>query len=139
MRIKTTYGQLKVGDRFFYDFTNPECACRLKTDSGEITHFADGAVMYSPETWQYADEVWIDTEEAAGFEDYLTDIEEKLKQQAAETANLKECIQDARSLMEDYDGYETAKGLRELIDQVDTLLMTHKPMEWLSPEKAGEQ
>ena len=46
-----------------------------------------------------------------------------------EIANLKACIQDARSLLVDYDGHKTAKGLKTLIDQVDTLLMTHKPME----------
>ena len=116
MRIKTTYGQLKVGDRFFYDFTNPECACRLKTDSGEITHFADGAVMSTPERWEDEREVWIDAEE-------------KIKQQAAEIERLKACIQDARSLLVDYDGYETYEGLKKLIDQIDTLLMTHKPLE----------
>ena len=48
---------------------------------------------------------------------------------------LEACIQDARSLMIDYDGHKTAKGLRELIDQVDDLLMTHKPLE---RKKAGE-
>jgi len=71
---------------------------------------------------------------------YLLDPEvcDFLENQQAEIADLKICIEDARSLMEDYDGYETVKGLRELIDQVDDLLMTHKPMEWLSPEKAGE-
>jgi len=138
MRIKTTYGKLKVGDRFFYDSLSPEGACRLKTDSGEITHFADGAVMYSPENWYDENEVWIDIEEATSIETSPVDTEEKLKQQAAEIADLKECIQDARSLMEDYDGYETVKGLRELIDEVDELLMTHKPMERISSEKAGE-
>ena len=122
MRIKTTYGQLKTGDRFFYDSLSPEGACRIKTTSGRLTHFANGNELYSPETWRDADEVWIDTEE-------------KIEQQLTELANLRACIEDARSLLIDYDGYKTYKGLKKLIDQVDTLLMTHKPMEWL---KAGE-
>jgi len=128
MRIKTTYGQLRVRDRFFYDLNSPEDTCRLKTASGTLTHFADGHEMSTPETWLYTDEVWIDIEEAHGFENHPMGTGEKLKQQSAEIADLKACIQDARSLMEDYDGYETVKGLRELIDQVDDLLMTHKPV-----------
>ena len=116
MRIKTTYGKLQVGDRFFYDSLSPERACRIKTTSNQLTHFANGNELYSPETWRDADEVWIDTEE-------------KIEQQLTELANLRACIEDARSLLIDYDGYKTYKGLKKLIDQVDTLLMTHKPLE----------
>ena len=69
---------------------------------------------------------------------YLLDPEvcDFLENQQAEIADLKICSEDARSLMIDYDGYETAEGLKELTDQVDTLLMTHKPME---RKKAGER
>ena len=52
-----------------------------------------------------------------------------------EIANLKACIQDARSLLVDYDGYKTYEGLKILIEQVDFLLMTHEPLE---RKKAGE-
>ena len=116
MRIKTTYGQLKVGDRFFCSSHSPKGACRMKTTPRMFTQLVDEDEVYSSENWQDDEEVWIDAEE-------------KIKQQATEIADLKICIEDARSLMEDYDGYETVKGLRELIDQVDDLLMTHKPME----------
>ena len=51
---------------------------------------------------------------------------------------LEACIQDARSLMIDYDGHKTAEGLKTLINKVDMLLMTHKPLERISSEKAGE-
>ena len=72
---------------------------------------------------------------------YLLDPEvcDFLENQQAEIERLKACIQDARSLMVDYDGYKTYEGLKILIEQVDFLLMTHKPMERISSEKAGEQ
>ena len=135
MRIKTTYGQLNVGDRFFFYFDSPECIYRLKTASGEITHFADGGEMSDLDRWQDDDTVWVDIEEASSFESHPVDTEEKIEQQLTELANLRACIEDARSLLIDYDGYKTYKGLKKLIDQVDTLLMTHKP---LKRKKAGE-
>ena len=55
-----------------------------------------------------------------------------------EIVSLKACIQDARSLLVDYDGYETAEGLKTLIDQVDMILRTYKPMNRISIKKAGE-
>ena len=80
MRAKTTYGQLKVGDRFFHVYTDPKCICRLKTASGTLTHFADGSEMSTPEYWRDYDEVWID-------------IKDKLKQQATKIKHLKEVVQ----------------------------------------------
>jgi len=136
MRIKTTYSQLKVGDRFFYDLISPKSSCRIKTTSNQLTHFANGNELFSPETWRDADEVWIDIEEATSIETSPVDTEEKLKQQTAEIERLKACIQDARSLMVDYDGYKTYEGLKVLIEQVDFLLMTHEPLE---RKKAGER
>jgi len=49
-----------------------------------------------------------------------------IRQQAAEIERLKACIRDACYLDE---------GLKILLDQVDELLMTHKPLE---RKKAGE-
>ena len=49
-----------------------------------------------------------------------------VKNKDKEIANLKACIRDARYLNE---------GLKILLDQVDELLMTHKPLE---RKKAGE-
>ena len=49
-----------------------------------------------------------------------------VKNKDNEIANLKACIRDARYLNE---------GLKILLDQVDELLMTHKPLE---RKKAGE-
>ena len=89
MRIKTTYGKLQVGDRFFSCFASPESLCRRKTASGKLTHFADGKELYCHESWENEREVWVDAEEAHSFEDYSVDIAEKLKQQAAEIERLK--------------------------------------------------
>ena len=77
MRIKTTYGKLKAGDKFFCSSHSPKGACRMKTTSRMFTQLVDGAEMYCPENWQDDDEVWIDAEE-------------KIKQQAAEIERLKE-------------------------------------------------
>ena len=52
-----------------------------------------------------------------------------------EIANLKACVQDACSLLVDYNSHKTAGGLKKLVDQMSTLLMTHKP---LKRKKAGE-
>ena len=61
---------------------------------------------------------------------YLLDPEvcDFLENQQAEIERLKACIRDARYLNE---------GVKILLDQVDELLMTHKPLDRLSPEKAG--
>ncbi len=59
---------------------------------------------------------------------HITDLEKQVDKQAAEIADLEACIEDARSLTVDYDRNDTAEGLKMLIDQVDELLSTHKPM-----------
>jgi len=76
MRIKTTYGQLKVGDRFFCSSHSPKGACRMKTTPRMFTQLVDEDEVYSSENWQDDEEVWIDAEE-------------KIKQQAAEIERLK--------------------------------------------------
>jgi len=78
MRIKTTYGQLNVGDRFFIDPLSLKGACRIKTTSSKLTHFANGDKLYSPETWRDKDAVWIDNiEEVPSFETHPVGTEEK--------------------------------------------------------------
>ena len=74
-------------------------------------------------------------EDIARLATELMEANHKVIKQAAELSDLKACIQDARSLMVDYDGYEYVEGLRLLIDQVDELLATHKPMERISGEQ----
>jgi len=59
----------------------------------------------------------------------LMEANKKAIEQADEIADLEACIQDAQSLLLDYDGCTTVGGLKKLIDNVVDLLATHKPME----------